>query len=121
MEAKDWKRVTQKNLRAGRRIDPIPSTPHEGDDELTNVKISDDDLKVLIDKNGDLRFHQVHEWALLKLGKESYWEWIVARMRNYMMHIVLHDGYNPRFNKPKDDNVILADHVARFLVASTLI
>ena len=35
-------------------------------------------------------------------------------MRNYMMHIVLHDGYNPRFYKPKDDNVILANHVARF-------
>ena len=31
-----------------------------------------------------------------------------------MMHIVLHDGYNPRFYKPKDDHVILADHVARF-------
>ena len=31
-----------------------------------------------------------------------------------MMHIVLHDGYKPRFYKPKDDTVILATHVARF-------
>ena len=31
-----------------------------------------------------------------------------------MMHIVLHDGYNSRFYKPKDDHVILADHVALF-------
>ena len=35
-------------------------------------------------------------------------------MRNYMMHIVQHDGYNPRFYKPKEDHVILANHVARF-------
>ena len=35
-------------------------------------------------------------------------------MQNYMMHIVLHDGYNPGFYKPKDNNVILADHVACF-------
>ena len=34
-------------------------------------------------------------------------------MHNYMMELVLHDGYNPRFYKPKDDYVILADHVAR--------
>ena len=35
-------------------------------------------------------------------------------MRNYMMHIVLHDGHNPRFYKPKEDHVILGDHVAHF-------
>ena len=35
-------------------------------------------------------------------------------MRNYMMHIVLHDEYKPRFYKPKEDHVILGDYVARF-------
>ena len=96
-EAKDWKKVTEENVRAGagRRIDPIPYTPREGDGELFDVKISEEDLKGLIDENGDLRYHRVHEWALPKLGEESYWEWIAARMRNYMMHIVQHDGYNP--------------------------
>ena len=78
------------------------------------MKIADTELTGLIDKNGDLRFHRVHEWALPKLGKERYWEWIPPRMRNYMVHIVLHDGYNPRFYKPKEDHIVLADHVARF-------
>ena len=73
-EAKDWTRVTQENLCAGRWIDPIPYTPCEGDGELFDVKISDEDLKGLIDKHGDLRFHWVHKLALPKLGKESYWE-----------------------------------------------
>jgi hypothetical protein len=113
-DAKDWRKVTEANLRSGRSIDRIPYTPREGDGELFDVKISEEDLKGLLDENGDLRFHRVHEWALPKLGEESYWEWIAARMRNYMLHITLHDGYSPRFYKPKDDHVILADHVARF-------
>ena len=31
-----------------------------------------------------------------------------------------HDWYNPRFYKPKEDNVIVADHVASFFDASTI-
>jgi hypothetical protein len=73
-DAKDWKKVTEANLRAGRRIDPIPYTPREGDGDLFDVKISEEDLKGLFDDHGDIRFHRVHEWALPKLGEESYWE-----------------------------------------------
>ena len=87
-EANDWRKVTKENLRVGRRIDPIPYTPHEGDGELFDVKISEENLKGLFNENGDFRYHRVHKWALLKLGEVSYWEWIAARMRNYMMHIV---------------------------------
>ena len=29
-----------------------------------------------------------------------------------MLRIVLHDGYNPQFYKPKEGHVILADHAA---------
>ena len=57
MEAKDWMRVTQENLCAGRRINSIPYTPREGDGELFDVKIADKQLKGLIDKNRDLGFH----------------------------------------------------------------
>ena len=66
--------ISKENPRTRRRIDPIPYTPREEDGELFNVKNSDENLKGLIDKNSDLRFHQVHGWALPKLGKESYWE-----------------------------------------------
>ena len=31
-----------------------------------------------------------------------------------MMHIVLHEGYKPRFYKPKEDHVVLANHIVPF-------
>ena len=58
--------------------------------------------------------HSVHEWDLSKFGKESYFEWPVACMRNYVLHIVLCDGYNPMVYKSKENNVVLADQVACF-------
>ena len=35
-------------------------------------------------------------------------------MQNYMLKMVLHEGYTPRFYNPKKDHVILGNHVARF-------
>ena len=70
-EAKVWRKVTQENLRAGRRIDPIPYTPREGDSELFDAKISEEDLKGLIDENGDLRYHRVHEWLSRSLARRA--------------------------------------------------
>ena len=118
---KDWKKITEKDLCAGRDIDPISYAPCNGDGKFFDVKISDKELKEFIDKNGNLRYHCVYKWALPKLGEERYCEWIAARMRNYILHIVLPDGYNPRFYKLKENYVILADHVARFFDASTLV
>ena len=56
-EAKNWKRVTKENIWACRHINPIPYSPREEDGELFDVKILDEDLKDLINENGDLRFH----------------------------------------------------------------
>jgi hypothetical protein len=113
-EGKDWKQFNDGSRATRRTIDPIPYTPRDGDGEFFDVKILEDDLSSLYDENGDLRYYKVHAWSLPRFGQETYWEWVAARMRNYMMHIVLHEGYKPRFYKPKIDHVILADHVARF-------
>ena len=113
-DANDWQETSKENLRTRQCIDPIPYTPRDGDGKFFVVKISDEELQGLIDENGNLRYHHVHEWVLPKLCEESYLEWIAAYTRHYMLDIVLHDGYTPRFCKPKEDHVILADHVARF-------
>jgi hypothetical protein len=113
-DAKYWKMISEGSRAARRTIEPIPYTPRDGDGEFFDVKITKEDLKGLFDENGDLRYHRVHEWSLPKFDGDTYWEWLAARMRNYMMHIVLHSGYKPRFYNPKEDHVILAHHVARF-------
>lgn len=61
MDAKDWKKISKENSRAGRLIGPIPYTPHDGYGEFLDGKILDEELKGLIDENGNLRFHRVHE------------------------------------------------------------
>ena len=69
---KDWKKITEKDLCAGRDIDPISYAPCNGDGKFFDVKILDEELNGLIDEDGDLWYHHMHEWALQKLGKESY-------------------------------------------------
>ena len=56
-DAKAWKRIFQENLWARQCIDPIPYIPCKRDGEFFDVKISDKDLKGLIDQNGNLWFH----------------------------------------------------------------
>ena len=72
----DWKKILEEHPCVGRRIDPILYTPRNGHDKSFNRKISNEELKVLINENGDIQFHRVHEWVLPKLGNESYWEYI---------------------------------------------
>ena len=51
-DTNDWKRISKEKPRAGWCIGPIPYTPCVGDGEFFDVKISDEDLKGLIEKNG---------------------------------------------------------------------
>lgn len=61
---------------------------------------------------------------LPRYGNDDFWEFLAARMRNYMIHINACRGetYKPRHYNPKPDpsnpkdvkEVITADHVARF-------
>ena len=77
-DAKGWEKIPETNIYVGCRIDHIHYTPLNGDGEFFYVRMSDEELKELINNNDNLRYHRVHKWALLKVGEESYWEWIVV-------------------------------------------
>ncbi|KAL3779842.1 hypothetical protein ACHAWO_005645 [Cyclotella atomus] len=56
-------------------------TPNVTKEELTSFK----------DANGDIRYKRVFEWMLPRFGENdesSYFKFIAARMRNYMIHIM---------------------------------
>jgi hypothetical protein len=52
----------------GRTIDPIEWT---GADEVEVVNITDQELKLLRDANGEIRFEKVFEWALPQFGEDD--------------------------------------------------
>lgn len=103
-EAKHWKQVDVDGG-GGRVIEPVPYT---GEGELFAVKLRAGELAKMRDKHGTIRFSKVFDWLLPKFeGGESFYEFIAARMRNYMLRIIkVHD--------PLDEKYIAADHVARF-------
>ena len=107
----DWRKVGGRTR--ARNVAPIPFT---GDKEEFTVKISDEELEDLRDDSGDIRFYKVFQWLLPKYDDQSFWEFLAARMRNYMIHLMRSDGYKPRYYSPGPgkNRVITADHVARF-------
>jgi hypothetical protein len=99
----------------GRTIDPIEWT---GADEVEAVNITDQELQLLRDANGETRFENVFEWALPRFcedDSETLFEFQAARMQNFMTKRVA-DGWTPKYYTW--DKVITADHVARFYSAS---
>ena len=68
------------------------------------------------DVNGDIRYDKVLEWTLPTFGENNdvkLFDWQAARMRNYMIFIIRHKGYTPRYYDPAKGKVVLAHHVAR--------
>ena len=103
-------------------MEPVPYT--DGDEEFT-VNITPEEVESLIDEAGDIRFSKVMEFCLPRFddpvrGQESIWEWHAARMRNYMVYLILHHDYKPKYYDPMGDKpknickYITANHVARF-------
>ena len=50
---------------------------------------------------------------------DSYYGWLAARMRNYMIHLIRTAGYTPRYYDPASGKEILAHHVARYFGVET--
>jgi hypothetical protein len=67
-----------------RSIDPIEWT---GRDEEFSVKITDEEVKTLMDDSKEIRYEKVFEWCLSRFGDDdqSLFAFQAARMRNYMM------------------------------------
>ncbi|KAL3778367.1 hypothetical protein ACHAW5_008310 [Stephanodiscus triporus] len=69
------------------------------------------------DGQGEIRFHLVFDWLLPKFGEgldEGFYEFIAARMKNYMTEIIRKRAYRPEHVDPFDRKFITANHVARF-------
>jgi hypothetical protein len=95
----------------GRTIDPIQCTV----DEEFSVNITDEEVELLKDGFGEIRYEKVFRWCLARYGDNgdiSLFEFQAARMRNYMRKRVLEEGYKPRYYY--GGRVITGDHVARF-------
>jgi hypothetical protein len=105
----DWTRVDIEEG-DGRSIDPIEWT---GEDDEFSVKITDEEVKLLMDSNEEIRSEKVFEWCLPRYGDdENLFEYQAARMRNYMRKRIVEEGWTPKYYT--GNKVITADNVARF-------
>ncbi len=58
----------------------------------------------MMDENGNIRFHKIFEWMLPPFKGVSFYEFLSARIRNFMLHSIKDKGWTP----------ITVDDVARF-------
>jgi hypothetical protein len=68
----------------------------------------------MVDVHGNIRFSKIFEWMLPMFDGESFYEFLSARMCNFMLHSIKTKGWTPKYYPPADKKVIVADHVARF-------
>jgi hypothetical protein len=106
----EWTRVDD-NDNNGRTIDPIEWT---GGNEEFSVKITDEEVKTLMDDNKEIRYEKVFEWCLPRYGddNQTLFELQAARMRNYMTKRIVEDQWTPKYYHKEE--CITGDHVARF-------
>jgi hypothetical protein len=95
-DEEDWERVTGNTM--ARQIDPVPFT---GSHQEFTPKITPEELESMKDSSGDIRYESVFQWMLPKFtseaGEQTYFEFIAARMRNYMLHIIAKHSYKPKY------------------------
>ncbi|KAL3764756.1 hypothetical protein ACHAW5_006627 [Stephanodiscus triporus] len=80
-----WKKISAANL--GRPI--IEPVPYNGVNEFFGVKMTDAEMERMKDENGDIRYNKIFEWMLLMFAGEMFWDFLAARMRSYMTHIMV--------------------------------
>jgi hypothetical protein len=68
----------------------------------------------MMDAHGDIRFQKTFEWMLPTFEGVSFYEFLLARMCNFMLHSIKDKGWTPMYYRPADEKVISADDVARF-------
>ena len=91
----------------GRKVDPVPIV---GESEEYKVKVTDEELADLMDDYGDIRYYKVLLWSLPQFEGESpeFCDWLAARMKNYMAHLIETGAYKPRFYDPENGTSSLA-------------
>jgi hypothetical protein len=100
--------------RLGRAVEPIP---FGGQKSEFRPKVTTEKLAAMYNGNGDLRFYRIFEWMLPKFGNVddiSFYEYMAARMQNYMLHIISSSDWKPKYFCPAKEKYITAEDVARF-------
>ena len=92
--------------RKPRTIDPIPYRHRHGESKDFDISLSPEELEQVKDDFGEVRYEKVHEFLLTKIGGMKYFDWLAARMRNYMIFLIHHRGYKPRFYNPSKGKVL---------------
>ena len=87
-KAKNW--TKHENGRPGRKIHPIQFT---GPAEFFRPNLSEDKLKTMFDKHGNIRFSKIFEWMLPTFDDVSFYEFLLARMCNCMLHSIQTKGW----------------------------
>ena len=106
-EPSHWTKIS--SAHPGRPIEPVPYT---GGNEFFGVNMTDAEIERMKDEYGDIRYNKNFEWMLPMFAGETFWGFLVARMRSYMTHLMM-QGWKPRWYDPDNGSVILTDHIAR--------
>jgi hypothetical protein len=73
-----------------------------------------DKVKEIMDVNGDLRYSMIFDDLLPTIGMEHFYAYLAARMRSFMMYLMLTHNWKSRYYKPDEGTIILTDYIARF-------
>ena len=72
-------------------------------------------MEQIKDKHGDIRYEKLHGLTLPAIDGAKYYNWLAARMRNYMIFLIRHKEYTSRYYNPVNKGKeILTHHVARY-------
>ena len=102
-----WTKISAAN--PGQPIEPVPYT---GVNEFFGVNMTDAEMERMKDENGDIRYNKVFEWMLPMFAGETLWDFLAARMRSYMTHLMV-QRWKPRWYNPDNGDVILTNHIAQ--------
>ena len=82
--------------------------PYTGSAKDFSVKIYTAELTTLKEEYGDIRFHKVLEWTLPTFGEDdqTLFDLQATHMRNYILHIMDTQMYNPKYYNPAEGDII---------------
>ena len=89
-DPEDWQKIGGRTK--GHRIEPVLYT---GEHEEFKVNMTEEEFKSVCDSEGHVRYEKVFEWMLPTFGKIdeiSFFDFMAARMRNYMVWIMRKKG-----------------------------
>jgi hypothetical protein len=80
--------MTTENGQPGRGI----HIPFTGPAEFFCPNIYDKELKVMMDAHGNICFSKIFEWILPTFDVDSFYDFLSARMHNFMLHSIKDKG-----------------------------